>query len=489
MSDLDINPIEAITTPIDNTETKSQSIEKVEEETNSEKSDLISDNINLDKVDYKKNLMIETLSKLKDRKSLKSTKNYIRSIQQLIIAMWASALGKDDKRLNDDIWGEETKKWVQKIQKALVTTYSDTVTRESLGCKNNEPDGIPWPKTLLSLLTKIWEKTRLELMLGKLPWGKIENDKKVDESNKTETKTNEELENKKVSMLTNLNTIPWLEKSTLEGIGITFNDEGIAIFPEWLERKDKENSKNFDISVVNGYEVINWEIKKEKDNTEQIAQETLGKYIDDIKTIMKNNGSKVDSTNNPTITLKKTSYNNSRPTDDSISFNIHSFENTGKKAGSLNTEKLKQYIESEFEKIDNKRTATNKYETKLSQEIAKIQWKEFARTEIFPDNDNFPASATTDTIKAWYNTFFNKFNDITKIKMSSNSYVKFSPDKSKITLSIDFSGNGDPKYTNDYEFNTNEIFDANGNFKKEEFLVALWKLITKIVENKDNGYV
>jgi len=57
--------------------------------------------------------------------------------------------------------------------------------------------------------------------------------------------------------------------------------------------------------------------------------------------------------------------------------------------------------------------------------------------------------------------------------MSSNSYVKFSPDKSKITLSIDFSGNGDPKYTNDYEFNTNEIFDANGNFKKEEFLVAL----------------
>jgi len=87
MSDLDINPIEAITTPIDNTETKSQSIEKVEEETNSEKSDLISDIINLDKVDYKKNLMIETLSKLKDRKSLKSTKNYIRSIQQLIIAM------------------------------------------------------------------------------------------------------------------------------------------------------------------------------------------------------------------------------------------------------------------------------------------------------------------------------------------------------------------------------------------------------------------
>lgn len=98
----------------------------------------------------------------KSRKELRATPWYIRTIQNLILELWAQDPSIDKKKLEDGIYGNATEAWVLTIQKILNKPPYNSY-------KNLIEDGKPGPFTLWALLYPID---------GKITWDKLLEDKK-----------------------------------------------------------------------------------------------------------------------------------------------------------------------------------------------------------------------------------------------------------------------------------------------------------------------
>ena len=98
----------------------------------------------------------------KSRKELRATPWYIRTIQNLILELWAQDPSIEKKKLEDGIYGNATEAWVLTIQKILNKPPYNSY-------KNLIEDGKPGPFTLWALLYPID---------GKITWDKLLEDKK-----------------------------------------------------------------------------------------------------------------------------------------------------------------------------------------------------------------------------------------------------------------------------------------------------------------------
>lgn len=331
---------------------------------------------------------IEAWESSKSRKELWSTPWYIRTIQSLILELWAQDPSINKKKLEDGIYGEATRAGILTIQKILnKPPYNES--------KNLIEDGKPGPFTLWALLHPIDGKITWEKLLEDKKSGKLVITPELVKSNKAQKI------DKKID----------IEKKSKWKIELTTSDQIKENTDKTIHPSSYDNKKDTKKQI---------EVQK-TENKEKRNEDVFQNIITTLRVKNKWTWFSFNDNNNPYINVIF-SINWKRR---EKKINVNNYDNNN------NFDYDKLSTEIKVRKTDEEKIV--KYIKAIEQEIqTKIANKKYSRTELFWDRTN-------DKIAAYFNNTSQK--DFFCI--DGTYQTRLSKDNKSVILGFDMSWRDD----------------------------------------------